>query len=57
MEAYQILFPDPGRPHRPNVNSHPPLSDSARRLLKLYGGMSRNDRKLLVTLASKLAKA
>ncbi len=55
MEAYQILFPDPGRPRRPSMNSHPPLSDSAKKLVRLYDGMSRNDRKLLLTLAAKLA--
>ncbi|MGH9434241.1 MAG: hypothetical protein ACRD3T_22160 [Terriglobia bacterium] len=57
MESYQILFPDPGRPRKPNINSHPRLSDSARKLLKFYDEMSKNDRKLLVAVASKLAKA
>ncbi|HUY13854.1 MAG TPA: helix-turn-helix transcriptional regulator [Terriglobia bacterium] len=56
MEAYQILYPDSGHPHKPPVNSHPPISESARKLVKLFDGMSRNDRKLLLTLAAKLAK-
>jgi transcriptional regulator with XRE-family HTH domain len=57
IQSYQILFPDPGRPRKPDTNSQPHLSDSAKRLLKLYEGMNRDDRKLLVAVASKLAKA
>jgi transcriptional regulator with XRE-family HTH domain len=56
IEAYQILFNDPGRPSKPARSSPPSLPESAKKLMKFYESMSSKDRKLLVTLASKLAK-
>ena len=57
VEPYQLLFQKTGHPHSAALPNHPALSRSASRLLRLYEGMPASDRKLLVLLATKIAKS
>ena len=57
VEPYQLLFQKSGEPRSAALPNHPTLSGSASRLLRLYEGMPASDRKLLVMVASKIAKA
>jgi len=57
VEPYQLLFQKPGQPRSAALPNHPALSRSASRLLRLYEGMPASDRKLLVLVATKIAKS
>jgi transcriptional regulator with XRE-family HTH domain len=56
IEPYQLLFQSEGRPQPPKIPSQPSLSKSALKLVKLYENMGSSERKLLLTLAAKLAR-
>lgn len=56
MESYQLLFQSGGRPKSPRVPDQPGLTKPMRKLAKLYEGMSSANRKLLLTLATKLSR-
>jgi transcriptional regulator with XRE-family HTH domain len=57
VEPYQLLFQKSGQPRSAALPNHPALSRSASRLLRLYEGMPASDRKLLVLVATKIAKS
>jgi len=56
VESYQLLFQGEGKPTAVRVPEHVALSKPARKLVKAFDGMSSPNRKLLLTLASKLGK-
>lgn len=56
IEAYQLLFTGGGRPSGPKVPEQAGASKPVKRLVKLFEGMSSQNRKLILELASKLAK-
>ncbi|HLY61437.1 MAG TPA: helix-turn-helix transcriptional regulator [Terriglobia bacterium] len=56
VEPYQLIYEGSGRPSSPKVPEQAGVSGSARRLVKLYEGMSSPNRKLLMTMATKLGK-
>ncbi len=56
IEPYQLLFESEGRPKSPRIAERPSMAKPVQRLAKLYDGMSTSNRKLLLTLAAKLAK-
>ena len=51
------MFEGQGKPVQPKLPEHTSLSGPAKRLVKLFEGMSSPNRKLLITMALKLAKA
>jgi transcriptional regulator with XRE-family HTH domain len=57
VEHYQFLFEKQGQPRSAALPNRPALSRSASRLLRLYEGMPASDRKLLVLVATKIAKS
>lgn len=56
VQTYQLLFHGEGRPTPAKVPDQAGLSKSASKLLKLFDSISSAHRKLLLTMASKLAK-
>lgn len=56
VEPYQLLFRGSGHPTAPRIPPQASQSKSVRRLIKSFEGMSTANRKLLLTLASKLGK-
>ncbi len=56
IEPYQLLYQSEGRPKSPRIPIRPSISKPVQRLGKLYDRMSTSNRKLLLTLAAKLAK-
>jgi len=56
IEPYQLLFENEGRPKIPKVTGSSGISKPAKRLLKLYETMPAGNRKVLMLMASKLAK-
>ena len=57
IEPYQLLFHGEGRPAAPKLPEQAGVSKPVKRLVKIFGGMSSTNRKLLLTMASKLAKS
>jgi transcriptional regulator with XRE-family HTH domain len=55
-EPYQLLFHSEGRPAAPRLPAQAGVSKPVKKLVKLFEGMSSTNRKLLLTMASKLAK-
>jgi transcriptional regulator with XRE-family HTH domain len=56
MEPYQLLFRGEGKPTAVKAGEQTTLSKASRKLVKMFDGMSSSNRKLLLTLASKLGK-
>ena len=56
VETYQLLFRGSGQPTAPRVPPQASQSKSVRKLLKYFEGLSTPNRKLVITLASKLGK-
>ncbi len=56
VRTYQFLFQGEGRPSAPRVPKQVGLSKAAKRLLKLFESMPSASRKLLLNMASQLAK-
>jgi transcriptional regulator with XRE-family HTH domain len=56
VEPYQLLFQGEGRPAAPKVPEQVGLGKPAKRLVKLFESMSSTNRKLLLNMATKLAK-
>src|SRR5215469_14792215 len=56
VQPYQFLFNSGGRPRAITLPSHPALSRSAARLLRIYEGLPASNRRLLFSVATKLAK-
>lgn len=56
VEPYQLLFRGPGHPTAPRVPPQASQTKSVRKLVKYFEDMSTPNRKLLLTLASKLNK-
>ncbi len=56
VEPYQLLYSGEGRPTAPRVPEQAGLSKAAKRLVKAFEGMASANRKVLLSLASKLAK-
>jgi transcriptional regulator with XRE-family HTH domain len=56
VEPYQLLFPGEGRPVALKVSAQASLSKPAKRLVRLFEGMSSSNRRVLLTLALKLGK-
>jgi transcriptional regulator with XRE-family HTH domain len=57
MESYQLLFSRGGKPRSPRMPHQPNMTRQMRRLLKLYENMSSSNRKLLLSVATKLSKS
>ncbi len=56
VEPYQLLFRGPGHPTAPRVPPQASQSKSVRKLIKYFEDMNIPNRKLILTLASKLNK-
>ena len=56
VEPYQLLFRGPGHPAAAQIPRQASQSKSIRRLIKFFEGMTVANRKLILTLASKLGK-
>src|ERR1700758_324623 len=56
IEPYQLLYESEGRPTPARIPDRPSIAKPVQRLGKLYDSMSSANRKLLLTLAAKLAK-
>ncbi|HEV2248234.1 MAG TPA: helix-turn-helix transcriptional regulator [Terriglobia bacterium] len=56
VEPYQLLFRGPGHPSAPRVPPQASQSKSVRKLIKYFEDMNTPNRKLILTLASKLNK-
>ncbi len=56
IEPYQLLFEGTGRPLAVKVSGQPERSGQAKRLVKLFDSMSSTSRRLLLNMASTLAK-
>jgi transcriptional regulator with XRE-family HTH domain len=56
VEPYQLIYVGSGRPTSPKVPDQTGLSASAKRLVKLFESMSSPNRKLVMTMATKLGK-
>ncbi|MGH9327765.1 MAG: helix-turn-helix domain-containing protein [Terriglobia bacterium] len=56
LESYQLLLESHGRPQTPSMPKPIVKSKSMKKLAKMYEGMSSSQRRLLLTLASKLSK-
>ena len=57
VETYQLLFRGDGKPAAVKTQEQDALSKPAKKLVKLFNDMSSPDRKLLLTIASKIAKS
>lgn len=57
VEPYQLLFRGDGKPAAVKTQEQDALSKPAKKLVKMFNDMSSPDRKLLLTLASKIAKS
>jgi transcriptional regulator with XRE-family HTH domain len=56
VEPYQLLFHGEGRPTPLKAPEQVSLSKPARRLVRLFEGLSSSNRKVLLQLAAKLGK-
>jgi len=56
VEPYQLLFRGTGHPTPPRIPPQSSQSKSIRRLVKSFESMTTTNRKLILTLASKLEK-
>ena len=56
VQPYQLIFEGAGRPTSPKVPDQVGVSGSAKRLVKLFEGMSSPNRKLIMTMAAKLGR-
>jgi transcriptional regulator with XRE-family HTH domain len=56
VEPYQLLFKGSGHPTAPRVPPQASHSKSVRKLIKFFESMTAPNRKLILTLASKLGK-
>lgn len=56
IEPYQLLFQGEGKPAIPKVPEQATLSAPVKQLVKHFESMSSANRKLLLTMAAKLAK-
>lgn len=56
IEPYQLLFQGEGRPTSPRVPEPTSFGKPIKQLAKLYETMSSTNRKLLLSMATKLAK-
>jgi transcriptional regulator with XRE-family HTH domain len=56
IQPYQLLFDSRGHPSAVKVSRQPELSTQATRLVKLLDRMSSTSRRVLLNVASKLAK-
>ncbi|HUZ46334.1 MAG TPA: helix-turn-helix transcriptional regulator [Terriglobia bacterium] len=56
VDSYQLLFRGSGRPTAPRIPPHVSQSKSMRKLAKYFENMSTANRKLILTLASKLSR-
>jgi transcriptional regulator with XRE-family HTH domain len=56
VEPYQLLYQGEGRPAAPRVPDQLGLGKPAKRLVKIFESLSSTNRKLLLTMAAKLAK-
>lgn len=56
VEAYQLLYQGERRPVAFKAPGQTSLSSPAKKLAKLFEGMSGSDRRVLLTLALKLSK-
>jgi transcriptional regulator with XRE-family HTH domain len=56
VEPYQLLFEGQGRPASPRVPEQAAVPRPVKRLVKLFEGMSSSNRRLVLSLASKLGK-
>lgn len=55
VESYQLLFENHGQgPRSARLPNQATMSKSVKRLIKMYEGMSSNNRRLLLALATKL---
>jgi transcriptional regulator with XRE-family HTH domain len=57
VESYQLLFANHGRPKSAKLLNPIVMSKSLRKLIKLYEGMPSSHRRLLLAIATKLAKS
>ena len=56
LECYQLLWNNGAKPRSLALPARPPVSRSAGRLLRTYEGLSASNRRLLLSIASQLAK-
>ena len=56
VEPYQLLFQGEGRPSAPKGPEQAGIAKPLKKLIKIYEGMSSTSRKLLLLMASKMAK-
>ncbi|MGA3328191.1 MAG: helix-turn-helix transcriptional regulator [Terriglobia bacterium] len=56
IEPYQLLFQGEGKPSAPKVPDQVNLSKPVKRLIKSFETMSSTNRRLLLSMADKLAK-
>ena len=56
VDSYQLLFRGGGQPIAPRIPPHISQSKSMRKLAKYFENMSTANRKLILTLASKLSR-
>ena len=56
VEPYQLLFHGEGKPSAPRLPEQAGLGKPVRRLMKYFESMSSTNRRLLMQVASKLAK-
>jgi len=56
VEPYQLLFERKGRPTAPRVPEQAGMGKPSKRLVRLFESMSTTNRKLLLTMAARLAK-
>ena len=56
VEPYQLLFQSEGRPSAPKLPEQVGISKPLKKLVKIYESMSSTSRKLLLTMAGKMAK-
>ncbi|HEY6290978.1 MAG TPA: helix-turn-helix transcriptional regulator [Terriglobia bacterium] len=57
VEPYQLLLNRGGHVRSIALPSHPEMSRSASRLVRVYEGLSAGNRRLLISIASKLARS
>ena len=56
VETYQLLFQGEGKPAAPKVADQVNLGKPVKRLVKCFESMSSTNRRLLMSMAEKLAK-
>jgi transcriptional regulator with XRE-family HTH domain len=56
VEPYQLLFQGEGKPTAPKVPEQVSLGKPVKRLVKCFESMSSTNRRLLMSMAEKLAK-